>query len=319
MKVDVLCVGLIRGESLYTTKTFDPSLLPQRIRGMMQSRVSTRAQDIVFGCGGGGYIAALALSRLGFKVALSARVGHDSIGCEAVRKLATEKVNTTLIVQTPQAATSLTTLIRSPQDDSFEISYISPGGLDKKSLSRQTKVAADWLYVSGPFADIGELKVVLAQAKKQGMQSMVRLTQADVVQARRVVRIASNATVCIFEREDAELLTHQADIDASLFALRESGLKTVIVQDDVVSIHAIHDGFLYRTRGGRKATVVNATGITEVAGPSILAHLIHHGDFGAALDFGLVAARSVAGYIGSEAGLLSGFTHRTGKVDKKFL
>ncbi len=319
MKVDVLCVGLIRGESLYTTKTFDPSLLPQRIRGMMQARVSTRAQDIVFGCGGGGYIAALALGRLGCNVALAARVGHDSIGCEALRKLAAEKVHTSLIVQTPQAATSLTTLIRSPQDDSFEINYVPPGGFDKKSLGRLAKVSADWLYVSGPFADIGELKTLLAQAKKHGMQSMVRLTQSDIVQARRVLRIASMATICLLEREDAELLTHQPDIDASLFALRESGLKTVIIQDDVASIHAIHDGFLYRVRGGRKAPVLNATGVTDVTGPSILAHLMKHGNFGAALDFGLVAARSVAGYIGSESGLLSGFAHRTGKINKKFL
>lgn len=319
MKVDVLCVGLIRGESMYTTKTFDPSLLPQRIRGMMQARVSTRAQDIVFGCGGGGYVAALALGRLGFKVALAARIGHDSIGCEAVRKLTAEKVDTSLVVQTPQAATSLTTLIRSPQDDSFEISYVPPGGFDKKSLGRLTKVSVDWLYVSGPFADIGELKVLLAQAKKHGTQSMVRLTQSDIVQARRVLRIVSNATICLLEREDAELFTHQPDIDASLFALRESGLKTVIVQDNVASIHAIHDGFLYRARGGRKPAVINATGITEATGPSVLAHFMRHGDFGSALDFGLVAARSVAGYIGSEAGLLSGFAHRTGKVDKKFL
>lgn len=319
MKVDVLCVGLIRGESIYTTKTFDPSLLPQRFRGMMQARVATRAQDSVFGCGGGGYIAALAFGRLGFKVGLAARVGQDSIGCEAIRKLAAEKVNTSLIVQTPQVASSLTTLIRSPQDDSFEISYVAPGGFDKKSLSRLASVSADWVYISGPFADIGELKVLLSRAKKQGLQSMVRLTQSDIVQARRAVRILSNATICLLEREDAELLTHQPDIDASLFALRESGLKTVIVQDDAVSIHAIHDGFLYRVRGGRKSTVVNAIGTTNATGPSILAHFMRHGDFGAALDFGLVAARSVAGYIGSEAGLLRGFAHRTGKVDKKFL
>ena len=319
MKVDVLCIGPITGETIYTTKTLDPNILPKRIRAMMQSHVSTRAQDVVFGCGGAGYIAALGLTRLGIKTALAARVGQDSIGCEAVRKLESEGVRTSLVIQTPQAATTMMTLLRSPQDDSFEISYVAPGGYDKKCISNFSKITADWVYVSGPFTDLGELKNILSWCKKSGAQSMVRLTQSDIVQARRAIKILSKATICVFELEDAELLTHQLDIESALLALRESGLKTVILQDGTAALGAIHDGFVYQAKGGRKPTVINTTGVPEVVGPAMLAHLTRNSDFGAALDFGLTVARSVGGYIGSESGLLNSLAHRTGKVYKKFI
>lgn len=319
MKVDVLSVGPILGEIIYTTKTLDPSILPQRLRSMMQARGTTKAQDVVVGCGGGGHVAALALAQLGLSIAAAAQVGQDSIGCEAVRRLKAANVHVALVKQTPNIATSVSTIVRSSQDDSFEINYAGPGRYDKKAIAELGSVKASWLYVSGPFTDLSELKNVLSWAKKAGVQSMVRLTQTDIVQARRVVKILGGATICVFELEDAELLTHQPDVESALLALRESGLKTVILQDDTSALSAIHDGFVYQVKGTRRPPLVNLAGVADVVGPAVLAYLIRQGDFGAALDFGLTAARSVGGYIGSEAGLLNSLAHRTGKVDKKFL
>lgn len=319
MKLDVLCIGPVMGETIYTTKTLDPGMLPKRIRTMMQSGARTRAQDVVFGCGGGGYIAALALARLGLKPAIATEVGQDSIGSEAIRRLVADGIPTSLIVQMSHIATAMTTLIRSTQDETFEVGYSPANGYGKKLVSTLADVRADWLYIHGPFTDLATLKSILAWAKKSRVQSVVRVTQADIAQARRAIKVLANASICIFDIEDAELLTHQLEPDAALVALRESGLHTVIVQDGTSCVRAIHDGFLYGAKGGRKPALVNSTGTTEVFGPAFLAQYLRTSDFAAALDFGLIASRSVGSYIGSEAGLLKSLAHRSGKVSKKFV
>ncbi len=320
MKTQVLCIGPVHGEIIYTTKTLDPNLLPQRLRSMVHAHASTQAQDVVFNCGGGGQVAATALSRLGVKTALLAQVGQDSLGCEAVRKLKGEGADISLVVQSTQAATSVLTILRSPQDDRFELNYIAPtGGFSKKQLAQLDNVQPDWLYVSGPFNDLSELKLAVSWAKKSGVQVAVRLTQSDIVQARKVIKLLSAVQICFFEADDAELLTHQTSVEESLVALRASGLRTVVVQDGVLGAYAVHDGFIYQTKPNRKMSAVNMSGVSEAFAPAVLAALLTQNDFSSALDFGMVAARAVANYVGSEAGLPKGFPHRAGKVDKKFL
>lgn len=319
MKVDVFCLGPVIGETIYTTKTLDPGMLPKRIRTMMQSGACTRAQDVVFGCGGGGYIAALALARLGLKTAIATEVGQDSIGNEAKRRLAADGIDTSLVAQVPHVATAMTTLIRSVQDEAFEVAYSPASRYGKKLAPVLGEVHADWLYMHGPFVDLSALKSILSWAKKANVQSIVRVTQSDIAQARRAIKVLSSATICIFDTEDAELLTHQLDSEAALIALRESGLHTVVVQDGTKGVRAIHDGFLYHAKGGRKPALVNTTGTTDVIGPALLAQYVRLGDFAAALDFGLTASRAVGSYIGSEAGLLKSLAHRSGKVSKKFI
>lgn len=319
MKLDVLCLGPVIGETIYTTKTLDPGMLPKRIRTMMQSGTCTRAQDVVFGCGGGGYIAALALARLGLKTALATEVGQDSIGNEAIRRLAADGINTTLVAQVPHTPTAMTTLIRSAQDEAFEVTYSPASKYGKKLAPTLEGVHADWLYMHGPFVDLSALKSILSWARRSNIESIVRVTQTDITQARRAIKVLGSATICIFDVEDAELMTHQLEPEAALVALRESGLRTVVVQDGTNSVRAIHDGFLYQAKGSRKPTLVNSTGTTDVIGPALLAQYMRLGDFAAALDFGLTASRAVGSYIGSEAGLPKSLAHRSGKVSKKFI
>lgn len=320
MRLDVLCVGPVQAEVIYTTKSIDLGGLSQKLKGLMRAQTSLSAQDVSFGYGGSGYVAAATFARLGFKSALASNIGQDSLGCDAVRKLKADGVDVTHTKQTVQTATAIVTTLRSPQDDCFDVRHdVASAGYDKTFIAGLSDTQPDWLCVSGPFVDLRQLKALLGWAHKRGVRTLVQLSRTDILLARRIIKVISAADICVFEYGDAELLTHHPVAGDILRSLRSSGLKSVLLLDGVQSAHAIHDGFLYEAKPRGKAKGVNATGAFDVFGPSFLASLERYGSVEQALDFGLVAAQSVANYVGSEAGLPKSFPHRPGKVSKKFL
>ncbi len=318
MKLDVLCVGPAYAEIIYTTKTLEVGLLPDRLRSMVSSRTSVHANETAFGCGGGGYIAALTCARLGLKADLVSSIGQDSMGCEILRRLGEAGVKSSSARQTTHSATSMQTLVRSPKDDYFEISSLNSSVGYGKSLIASLPTAK-WLYLSGPFIDLGDLKLLLALAKKHDAKTMVRLTSHDLVNARKVIKLLAKVDICCFDRDDAEMLTHQPETRDALQSLRASGLKSILLLDDTKAAHALHDGFYYQTAQRPSLKRINETGMSEVFGPAFLASHLHGKSLESALDFGLSAARSVAHFVGSEPGIPQNIPHRSGKVRKNFI
>ncbi len=318
MKTDVLCVGPAYAEIVYTTKTFEVSLLPERIRTLVNNHASVEANEVIFGGGGGGYIAALTCARLGLNVALATQVGQDNLGCELLRKLSSAGVHTEPSEQTTQSATSICTLLRSAKDDLFAISSND----NKRSYGKAFVTGLPsraWLYLSGPFADLGDLKLLLSSAAKAKTLVAIRLTSRDLSNARRILKHLAMADICFFDRDDAEMLTHQTDVRSALGSLRASGLKTIVVLDDTKYAHGLHDGFYYETKQRSTLKRINETGMSEAFAPAFLASYLREPNFEDALSFGLHTARSVAHFVGSEAGIPKNIPQRHGKVRKNFI
>lgn len=320
MKLDVICVGDSRAEVIFTTKSLDPSLLVPRLRTMMRSRAGLEASEATFGCAGAGYSSAVAFARLGLKTSLISQVGNDELGGLLKQRLKLEGVLTPQLKSSTTHPTSVTSVIRSQQDDRLNVYYNGKAQqYEKKALLPREGDQTTWLYITSLGGDVRALKELLDWAKKNNAKVGLKPSREEIMQPRRVLKLLGRADVVIFERDDAELLTHQGEVDDILVSLRNSGLKTVVVHDEAIQAWAVHDGFLYEVKSPRQTKNVSSGGVSEAFGSGFLACYHKHNDVERALDFGLVEARSVANYIGSEAGLLRCFTNRTGKVAKKFL
>jgi len=317
MNIQVVCVGPAYGEIVYTTKSLEVNMLPDRLRTFVANQARVSASDAQIGCGGGGYIAAATLAKLGVSTAFVGKLGQDSFGCEVVRKLKECKVEISQAQQTTHLATAVQTTIRSPKDDSFEVSTTAfAPSFERKNVPLPS---AEWLYLSGPFKDLADLKVLLTEAQRLGMRTCIRLERTDLSNARKLIKILQKADVCCFEQDDAELLTHQPDPRLILESLRSSGLKTLLLQDGAAAGYALHDGYFYRTKAKSKLKYINKLGVSEVFAPAFLASNLNCASVESSLDFALLAARSVAHFVGSEAGLLQNIPHRPGKVAKDFI
>lgn len=316
MKHRLLCVGPAYGEIIYTTKSLDTRVLADKLKVFVSNQTRLNAAESIIGCGGGGYVAALVGAKLGIDTAFSGRVGNDLFGREILRRLKSLGVETSFSIQTNHAPTETHTYIRSQQDDFFAVNMAVPARLyDKK----QVLPRAEWLYASGPFSDLRDLRALMSVMKKDDSKVCINVSHTDFVQARKMIKILSDAEICCFERDDAELLTHQSDPEEVLMSLRSSGLKTILLLDSTKAVYLLQDGYIYKTKHKSNLKQVNDIGVREVFAPAYLVAVLQGHSPEQALDFALLSARSMAHFLGSEAGILRNIPTRAGKVTKNFI
>lgn len=177
--------------------------------------------------GGKGANQAVAAARLGGEVALVARVGQDQFGQEAIRHYQREGLETRYVISDDQAPSGVALIMVGPAGQN--IIAVAPGA--------NSHLAADDLQIA---------KTALAQAKVRLLQLEIPLpTVTAAITLERTAKqiiilnpapaqtlpqaLLSQVDILTPNETEALLLTGAATPEAAAAALREQGVKTVIV------------------------------------------------------------------------------------------
>jgi ribokinase len=259
--------------------------------------------DIFFDIGGGGTNTAVALARLGLKVAFLGKIGKDYNSEKVLELLRKEKVDTSL-VKRGNEGTGFSVILDAYRHDRTILTFKgSNNGLDFGEIplgSLKTK----WFYfcsmMNKSFKSMERLGVY---AKKNGIKVMFNpssyLTEKGLEYLRRVV---SCSMILVLNKEEAMMLVKSKGIKKILAELHSLGPEIVIVTDGPRGVFVYHQECYYAAKP-HKINVVETTGAGDAFGSGFLVGYINTNDAKFALKLGLLNAEAVIQNVGNKHNL----------------
>ena len=271
-------------------------------------RQGTQDSDTwISGVGGDTSNAAIAAARQGGSVGYLSALGADRFGMRILRLWESEGIDTSGVLQNPDAATGIYFIDPDPAERHFTYfrtgsaaSLFGVSDLDTDRLlnARILHTSGITLAVSGSMrnASLAAMERMREAGRDVSLDTNLRLKLWDVETARTVLdRAAALATVLITSVDDSAHLTGVRDPDAILSRYRNLGPRIVIVTLGAEGARiAVNDEI--RTIAASPADPVDSSGAGDSFSGAFLSWWLETGDpFLAARLAGIVAAGTVSG------------------------
>ena len=187
--------------------------------------------DINFTIGGGGTNTAVALSRLGNKVAYLGKIGDDIVGSAIEKELNKEKINQICIHTKGKSGYSL--ILDTLEHDRTILTYKGVNDTLAYSETPVKKLKTKWFYFSSmmgeSFKTIEKLSDFAAKNSiKIAFNPSAYLAEKGAPFLRKILE---NTEILVLNKEEACLLAGHEDMEGMLFKLRSLGPKIVIITD----------------------------------------------------------------------------------------
>lgn len=255
--------------------------------------------------GGSASNAAAALSMLGLKVKMLAKLGDDHDAEFILQEMKQYQVEYICLHQSKHH-TDFSTIMSSTKEKDRIIYTFKEASRDlEKNDFKQQDLAASWLY-------LGSLMGKSFQVGKE----IVRNTKSLVLfnpslylarQGKNYLKpILSRTTILVLNLEEAQavLKVKSGKIEALLRGLHQLGPETVIITNGEKSVHALQRDIMYSLIPP-KVKIIHTAGAGDAFTAGFLAGLIKKYSFEDALRLGQVNASSVIQHIGCKNTLLN--------------
>ena len=259
---------------------------------------------IEFTTGGGGTNSAVALSRLGHRVAFLGKLGKGTNSEYIHKYLKKEKIKLLCAHGDGQAGYSV--ILDSLEHDRTILTYKGINDDFRVNEVPFKKLRTKWFYLS---AMMGESFCTLEKIAEFARQNEIRvafnpssyLAEKGIDYLHGIIK---GAELVILNREEARMLAGGKPIKELLLEIQKSGPKIVVITDGKNDLYAIDESFIYRAKPPF-VKVVDATGAGDAFASSFLSGILKKNNIEFAIRLGIANAISVVKYYGAKNILLS--------------
>ena len=285
-------------------------------RGLLAFKLGAKiaVADVNLTLGGGAANTAVALAKLGFKVATVLRIGDDDNGEAVLKKLYKQGVDTAFVQHDSRQPTGFSVILMPAGAIDKErqyVAFLDRSANENLSLPQNQwrSVKPRWVYVTSlPEKQWPEImKSVDLIIKKRRAKLIWNPGSRQLRQAKETKKFLAPVEVLILNRDEAVKLTGRRGVNVKILlkAIRRLGPKIVVVTSGAKGADA-YDGkeFYHQKALGKK--VADTTGVGDAFGAGLVAGLVRYrGDLTQALYLGAKNSASVIALVGAQNGLLS--------------
>ncbi len=262
-------------------------------------------KDIETTTGGGGTNTAVALAKMGSKVAYLGMVGDDENGDLIIDSLKKEKVK--FIGKRSKKRSGYSIILDSIAHDRTILTYKGCNNCFKFSAIDKKKVKAKWFYLCAMVGEsFKELEKIVSYAKKNNIKVMFNpssyLAEKGIEYLKKVLR---GTDILVLNRAEAKTLVGNHDIEILLKLLKdllESSI--VIITDGKNGVH-VNDGKFHYIGKSHNIKIVETTGAGDAFGSTFLAAYIKKNNVEEAIKVAITNSESVISHHGAKNKLLT--------------
>ncbi len=262
-------------------------------------------EQLEFTTGGGATNTAVALSRLGHKVACISKTGCGSNSEKIKRHLKRDKVNDSLIICTKNGRTGYSIILDSLEHDRTILAFKGSNNDLRFNEINLRKLKTKWFYFSTMMGEAFNTLVKLAKfAEKKGIKIAFNassyLAEKGIDYSKEILK---RTEIFVLNKEEAASMTKKEKIEDMLKTLQKLA-KTVIITDGKNGTKAYDGKYLY-TLAPNNIKILETTGAGDAFACTFLSGMIKKNDIEFALKLANTNAESVIQYHGAKNKLLT--------------
>lgn len=261
-------------------------------------------EELNFTTGGGGTNAAVALSRLGHKVAYLGKLGDDENANFIINHLKKEKID--LIVSKGKGCSGYSLILDSLEHDRTILAFKGQNDKFKFNEIPLKKLRAKWFYFSSMMDEsFKTLEKLSFFAKKNNIKVAFNASSYLAEKGKSYLRnLLGNVEILILNKEEAGLLVGSGSVNDMLRELAGLGPNIVVITMGKRGVAAF-DGKYFYSGKPNNIKVVETTGAGDAFASSFLSGIIKKGDVEFAMKLGMTNAESVISHHGAKEKLLN--------------
>jgi ribokinase len=257
--------------------------------------------------GGGGTNTAVALSKLGHKVAFIGKTGIHENSRRVLGALKKAKVSTSFVVRSKNGRTGYSIILDSLKHDRTILNFRGSNNNLKIQEVPLNKLKTKWFYFSSMIQEsFHTLEKLAVYAKKNGIKVAFNTSSYLARKGKKYLgKILKNIEILILNFDEAQLLVGKyQDVKVLLGKLHDLGPNIVAITDGKKGVFVLGDGTFYHGHA-RNVKVAETTGAGDAFASTFLSGMIRKKDIVFALKLGMANAESVIQKHGAKEGLLS--------------
>jgi len=258
--------------------------------------------DLHITTGGGGTNTAVAFSRLGLKTGYIGVIGNDVNGSLILNELKKEKV--TFLGKVKEGNTGLSVILPGSYDRTILAYKGVNNNLSIKDI-RLDRIKSKWLYVSSMIGQSLETaESIIYIAKKNKTKIAINLSMYIATKGlEKLSTLLNSADIIILNKEEAQALTKEKDIDKILNKIYEHTYGKVIITSGSGNI-ITSDSLRVFTKHITPINPIDKTGAGDAFASGFVYSMIKGKSIQEAMDNGHKEALSVMAHIGAKNNLL---------------
>jgi ribokinase len=261
-----------------------------------------------FFTGGGGTNSAVALSRLGLKVAYIGKVGNDENGFKILNELKDENVDFLgSISKNPEEKTGYSVILDSLEKRRTILSYKGANNNLNFSEINLERFKTKWFYFSSMLDESFKTLEKLSDfASKNKIKICFNPSNYLCEKGKQYLKnILKNTKILALNKEEASLLVGKSEPLEKIRILKKLGPEIVIMTDGENPVYCADSSGSYFKIYPQNIKVVEATGAGDSFSSSFLAGIIKTGDMKLSLKLAIANSHSVLKFKGSKRKLLT--------------
>lgn len=260
--------------------------------------------ELEFTTGGGGTNTAVALSRLGHKVAFAGKLGTGTNSDFIHRNLKKEKID--LLCAHGKGHAGYSVILDTLEHDRTILTHKGINDELRNEDVPYKKLKAKWFYFCAMLEESFHTLERLAEFAQQNKIKVAFNPSTYLAEKglNHLKHIISRTELLVLNKEEASLLVGQDNIEGLLFKLKGLGPKIVVITDGKNDLYVIDDRFIYSAKPPF-VKVIDATGAGDAFAASFLSGIIRKKDIEFAIKLGIINAQSVVIHYGAKNILLT--------------
>ena len=258
---------------------------------------------LYFYTGGGGTNSAVALSRLGFKVAFIGKIGSGDNSKFIIADLKKEKVNADLIVKS-KGRTGYSVILDAKGHDRTVLVF--KGNNDDLNYNEinKTKLKCRWFYFASMIGESFKTMQKLAEyANKNNIKILLNPSEY-LAKQENLKKVLRYTKILVLNKEESVLISKKKEVKERLKSLLSLGPEIVVITNGPDEINASDGVYLYKLKP-RRIKIVETTGAGDAFTSGFLASYIKTNNIEQSLKIGLANSQSAILYLGAKNKLLS--------------
>lgn len=259
--------------------------------------------EIQFTTGGGGTNTAVALSRLGHKVAFLGRLGEGTNSDFIHKNLAKEKIELLCAHGKGNAGYSL--ILDTLEHDRTILAYKGANDELNQSDIPYKKLKAKWFYFSAMMNESFRTQEKLAEFAQKNKIKIAFNPSSYLAEkgSNYLKNILGKTELLVLNKEEACLLAGRQPIDGLLSKLKGTGPRIVVITDGKKELYVLDKNYIYSARPPF-VKIVDSTGAGDAFAASFLSGILRGKSIEFAIKLGIANAQSVVSHYGAKNILL---------------
>lgn len=261
-------------------------------------------KELNFTTGGGGTNTAVALSRLGHKIAYLGKMGNDENAEFIINSLKKEKID--LIVVKGKGQSGYSMILDSLKHDRTILTFKGCNNELKFSEIPLKKMKSKWFYFSSLMNEsFKTLEKLSVYAQKNGIKVAFNASSYLAEKGSSFLGlILRNTDILVLNKQEAELIVGRDNIESNLKKLSKLGPKIVVITNGSKGVYCFDNKNVYSS-SPPKIEVVETTGAGDAFASTFLSGIVRGKGIEFAIKMGITNACSVISHNGAKEKLLN--------------